>query len=76
MTIMRRGYKDDTFRDDSGSGGPFAVMRCDGCGVEAEMVRKRPDDRNTLTSPPGWVDEGALDKCPRCGGSEKTEETA
>lgn len=67
MTIVRGGFRDDTFSDTTGAGGRFLVMRCDGCGVEAEMVRKVPDERDVLTSPPGWVDDGPLDKCPNCG---------
>jgi hypothetical protein len=63
VTIVSRGFRCTTFRDGDGQSGPFAVMRCDGCGAEADMQRKGPD---TLTSPTGWTDDGPLDKCPRC----------
>jgi hypothetical protein len=63
VTIVSRGFRCTTFRDGDGQSGPFAVMRCDGCGREAEMRRK---DEKTLTSPPGWVDDGPKDKCAAC----------
>ena len=69
MTIARRGHRCTTFRDGSTDGqGRFVVLRCDGCQVTAEMVRK---DEHTLTSSPGWEDEGEKDYCPRCAGARR-----
>jgi hypothetical protein len=72
VTIVSRGFRCTTFRDGAGDGqGPFAVMRCDGCGCEAEMRRK---DEKTLTSPEGWVDDGDRDVCGRCAASQSGPE--
>jgi hypothetical protein len=68
--IVTRGYRCTTFRDRERDGsGPFAIIRCDMCGVEAEMV---PKDERTLTSPPGWQDDGPRDICPQCTPSRHT----
>jgi hypothetical protein len=68
MSIVSRGCRCTTFRDGATDGqGPCATMKCDVCGATAEMRRK---DERTLTSPAGWVDDGPLDRCVACAGSE------